>query len=99
VRLEFVMLIKKADVKAHMAARRARHMQLSTNSPSVAGSGNVPVQPEPMRANAHGSALKPIRLVPRMHVPSAATQGVPRPAVQEPAQSNGTTTVFKPSEW
>jgi hypothetical protein len=91
------MLIKKADVKAHMAARRARHMQLSTNSPSVAGSVSVPVQPEPMRANAHGSTLEPIRLVPRM--PSAAAQRAPQPAVQEPAQLNGTTTVFKPSEW
>jgi hypothetical protein len=92
------MLIKKADVKAHMAARRARHMQLSTNSPAVAGSASVPVQPEPMRASAHGSTLEPIRLVPRMHVPSPAAQITPRPAVQEPTQLNGTT-VFKPSEW
>jgi hypothetical protein len=93
------MLIKKADVKAHFAARRARHLELFGKSPSVAGSGSVPVQPEAMRANAHGSPLKPIRLVPRMHVPPPAAQTAPRPAVQEPAQLSGTTTVFKPSEW
>jgi hypothetical protein len=94
------MLIKKADVKAHFAARRARNLGILGKSPNSPGSASVSMQPEPMRANAHGSSLEPIRLVPRMHVPSAAAQTAPRPAVQEPAQLNGTTTtVFKPSEW
>ncbi|MEA2258941.1 MAG: hypothetical protein QOJ51_1766 [Acidobacteriaceae bacterium] len=90
------MLIKKADVKRHLAARRARHLQLLTPSPSWLGS-------EPMQANAHGSTLEPIRLVPRISIPPVV-QSAP-PAVQSvspsavPAHSHGTKTVFKPSEW
>jgi hypothetical protein len=99
------MLIKKSDVKAHMAARRARHLQLLTNSPSLLGSPSVSTKPEPMRANAHGSTLEPIRLVPRVRISPAvrsvlpAGQRVPAPAVEKPTHCSGTTTVFKPSEW
>ena len=99
------MLIKKSDVKAHMAARRARHLQLLTKSPNSLGSAGVAMQPAPMRANAHGSTFEPIRLVPRVgvspavpRVPSAG-QRAPAPALEKPAYCNGTTTVFKPSEW
>src|ERR1700747_3314811 len=104
------MLIKKSDVKAHLAARRARHLQLLTNSPSSLGSPGISTQPELMRANAHGSTLEPIRLVPRVMVPpaaqrvppavqrvSSAGQRVPAPAPEKPAHCSGTTTVFKPS--
>jgi hypothetical protein len=95
------MLIKKADVKRHLAARRARHLQLLTPSPSWLGSVSSPS--EPMQANAHGSTLEPIRLVPRISIPPVV-QSAP-PAVQSvspsavPAHSHGTKTVFKPSEW
>jgi hypothetical protein len=99
------MLIKKSDVKAHLAARRARHLELLTKSPNSLGSAGVSVQSEPMRANAYGSTLEPIRLVPRVRIsptvrsaPSAGRR-VPAPAVEKPTHCSGTTTVFKPSEW
>jgi hypothetical protein len=97
------MLIKKSDVKSHLAARRARHMQLLSKLPGTLGSGGDPVQPEPVPASAHGSTLEPIRLVPRVNIPPvmprvpAVAHGV-SPAVQKPTYSNGTATVFKLSK-
>jgi hypothetical protein len=81
------MLIKKSDVKQHMAARRAaRHLQLLSKLPATA-TATQPLQPMP--ASGKRENREPIRLVPRVGLP----------AVEKPVTVGVTTTVFKPSQW
>jgi hypothetical protein len=81
-------LIKKADVKNHFAARRARQLSLLTRTPNSLGAES---SAPPTKASPRNSGLEAVRAVPR-------PISVPRSSTQKPAGSGEVSTTVKSSK-